>query len=173
MRWVMKMSLNHCQWGHPFTVHPPKDETCPGSSEQSRVGWGVRDVCLMHQRGQLIFKSESTDQRPTDGNHWEFSFKVSLVWGITFSPFDSFVFLFPPLTSSVLLLQQRVAGKLGSPPPISGKGLELGQDYAIMGMISSQPNFSNTSAPNCITGSLFSVDRAEPWLTWAEKAGIW
>lgn len=121
MRWVMKMSLNHCQWGHPFTVHPPKDETCPGSSEQSRVGWGVRDVCLMHQRGQLIFKSESTDQRPTDGNHWEFSFKVSLVWGITFSPFDSFVFLFPPLTSSVLLLQQRVAGKLGSPPPFQGR----------------------------------------------------
>ena len=85
---------------------------------RTKQGWvGSEDVYIMHQRRQLIFKSESTEQRPTDGNYWEFSLKVSLFWGITFLPFDSFVFLFPTLTSSVLLLQQKVAGKLGSPSP--------------------------------------------------------
>lgn len=47
-------------------------------------------------------------------------------------------------------------------PPIAGQDLEMGQDCAIMDMIPSQPNFSNTSAPNCTTSSLFGGDRAEP-----------
>lgn len=62
-------------------------------------------------------------------------------------------------------------------PPNSGLDLGSGPGLChhgcdILAAGNPLPSFGNTSAPDCITQLLFHGDRAGPWLTWVEKAGI-
>lgn len=82
---------------------------------------GSEDVYIMHQRRQLIFKSESTEQRPTD-EIVKFSFKEFLVLGDNiFSRSTPLFSLSHSDLTSVLLLRQG-GWKVGKPPGISGQG---------------------------------------------------